>query len=67
MQDLGTLGGRQGFAASINDRGQVVGQAETQSGETHAFLWQQGSGDADIGTLGGKGATHVVLTTGDRW
>ena len=44
MQDLGTLGGRQGFAASVNGKGQVVGQAETQSGETHAFLWQQGSG-----------------------
>lgn len=27
----------------INERGQVVGEAETRSGEKRAFLWQNGA------------------------
>ncbi len=40
MVDLGTLGGAWSFAWAINDSGQVVGLAETVSGEYHACLWQ---------------------------
>jgi probable HAF family extracellular repeat protein len=39
-------------AASINARGQVVGQSTTASGELHAFLWEDGVMH-DLGTLGG--------------
>lgn len=36
----------------INDRGQVVGQSGTPSGDLHAFVWRDGV-TTDLGTLGG--------------
>lgn len=52
MQALGTLGGYTDFssglfmnysrATSINDAGQIVGYSSTQTGEEHAFIWQNG-------------------------
>ena len=50
--DLGTLGGIYSAGQAINNRGQVVGESYTASGELHAFLWQDGT-MADLGTLGG--------------
>jgi len=53
MQDLGTLGGDNGFANGINDAGEVVGNADLSGGQqNHAFLWKNG-GMADLGTLKG--------------
>jgi len=37
----------------INDAGQVVGEAQTASGPSHAFLWANGV-MTDLGTLGGS-------------
>ena len=53
MQDLGTLGGSYSYCLGINARGQVVGESVTAAGETHAFLWEAGTGMQDLGTLGG--------------
>ena len=50
--DLGTLpGGSYSYAYGINGSGQVVGDADTASGQQHAFLWSSGSGMTDLGTL----------------
>ncbi len=43
IQSLGTLGGSDGQADAINNRGQVVGRAQISGGVYHAFLWQCGS------------------------
>jgi probable HAF family extracellular repeat protein len=42
MRDLGTLGGTNSWAWGVNDTGQVVGDAETSTGESHAFLYSGG-------------------------
>ena len=52
--DLGTLGGRESHAWSINNRGQVVGDAINAAGASHAFLWEKGV-MTDLGTLTGVG------------
>lgn len=54
VTDLGTLGGSSSIAMAINNSGQVVGNAATDRGEAHGFLWQPGNGMIDLGTLGGK-------------
>jgi probable HAF family extracellular repeat protein len=51
VSDLGTLGGKESYAAAINSKGQVVGWARTTKGKTHPFLWQGGR-MRDLGTLG---------------
>jgi probable HAF family extracellular repeat protein len=51
--DLGTLGGRSSRATGVNDRGMVVGEAETAKGRLHAFAWTEGGGMRDLGDLGG--------------
>lgn len=48
ITDLGTLGGLQGEAEAMNERGQIVGWSSTKYDEfgeprsPHAFLWQNG-------------------------
>jgi probable HAF family extracellular repeat protein len=44
--------GKNGFAAGINDSGQVVGEVEVSEDAYHAFISQNGKA-ADLGTLGG--------------
>jgi probable HAF family extracellular repeat protein len=52
MQDLGTLGGPDAFATSINERGQVAGCANTDLVNQNAFLWSNGE-MSDLGSFGG--------------
>ncbi len=53
MQDLGTLGGRYGYASSLNDEGQVVGRLGDKETATQAFLWSNGKLTL-IGSQGGR-------------
>lgn len=53
--DLGDLGGGTSEALAINNTGQVVGRSIAASGQTHAFVWDSGSGIQDLGVLGGYG------------
>jgi probable HAF family extracellular repeat protein len=62
MIDLGTLGGTTGQAYALNNRGQVVGQSNTQGDLVcHAFLWDKTGGMSDLGTLGGEDAVAIAL------
>jgi probable HAF family extracellular repeat protein len=60
MRDLGTLGGGQATADQINEAGQIIGAAATESLGVdgcpifHPYFWQNGTMH-DIGTLGGTG------------
>jgi probable HAF family extracellular repeat protein len=59
MRDLGTFGGRQSQASAINERGQIVGAANTTKKDEngnqiwHAFLWERGR-LIDLGVLPGR-------------
>jgi probable HAF family extracellular repeat protein len=56
---LGTLGGGSSRANAINDRGQIVGWAETSSGKMHAFLWKNGH-MRDLGVPGDTDMSEAV-------
>lgn len=65
--DLGTLGGLESEAQGINDKGQVVGWADTKRIDSddcpvgHAFVWENGT-MTDLGTLpGGKESEAVAI------
>ena len=59
---LGTLGGGSSWARALNDRGQIVGWAETRSGKTHAFLWEKGH-MRDLGVPPGTDMSEAVCIT----
>ena len=60
MHDLGTLPeGRSSYPSAINNSGQVVGYADTSSGDQHAFLYSEGV-LTDLGTLPGHTASFAT-------
>jgi probable HAF family extracellular repeat protein len=65
MYPIDTLGGDSSEAVDINDLDQVVGNAMTAGGSTHAFLWRLGAGGkgviTDLGTLGGANSFAVAI------
>jgi len=60
VTDLGSIGGHDSYPWDINNRGQVVGDAWTASGEAHAFLWDAGT-MTDLGTLGGASSSAQAI------
>lgn len=52
MTDLGTLGGKESRAVAINNLGQVVGTASTDSNSSHVFFWDSTNGMKDLGPRG---------------
>lgn len=48
MVDLGTFGGSNSRSFDVNNRGQVVGSADTSAGRAHAFVWTVTDGMVDL-------------------
>jgi len=62
MLDLGRLASSAtSIAHDVNDRGEVVGFAETRAGQPHAFLWTAADGMRDLGTLGGTVSMALAI------
>ena len=69
VHDLGSLGGAFNGASSVNNRGEVVGTAQSpKDGTTHAFFWSAQTGMLDYGAFPGAVATVVGCchTNNDR-
>jgi probable HAF family extracellular repeat protein len=65
--DLGTLGGDESGAWSVNDAGQIVGWAENTGGVRHATLFDPAQSDSniDLGTLAGNSSfAHSINDAG---
>jgi len=60
VTDLGTLGGASSGATDVNSSGEVVGWAQTATGQVHAFVWRAGR-MIDLGTLGGSTSTATGI------
>jgi len=56
IMDLGTLGGTESVAGSVNTRSQVAGGSFDASNNTRAFRWTEDEGLRDLGTLGASSA-----------
>jgi probable HAF family extracellular repeat protein len=58
VSDLGTLGGKTSLATGVNNRGEVIGQADLpgNTGSFHAFIYKSGKME-DLGTFGGSYST----------
>src|SRR5207245_2610065 len=71
VADLGSLGGASNIASSINNRGEVVGVAQSpKDGTLHAFLWTRQTGMLDYGAFPGAVATvpgccHTINDRGE--
>ncbi|PYI85796.1 MAG: hypothetical protein DME26_10215 [Verrucomicrobia bacterium] len=65
MQDIGTLGGSEAVANSINDGDYVVGWALTarRNAPSHAFLWHSSTGMRDLNVLKSTTDTSGVELT----
>jgi probable HAF family extracellular repeat protein len=60
MVDLGTLGGKDSYAADIDAGGRVVGWAMNARTEQRAFLYKDGK-MVDLGTLGGPSSVATAI------
>jgi len=69
--DLGNLGGTYNVADAINNRGEVVGTAQSSAdGTVHAFLWTRATGMQDFGAFPGAIVTvppccHTINERGE--
>jgi probable HAF family extracellular repeat protein len=62
VKTLGTLGGKNSSASGISDTGEIVGDADTASGDTHAFLYKNGK-MTDLGALDGGSSRALSVNS----
>lgn len=59
LVSLGTLGANDSQATALNAVGQVVGHSVAANNETHAFIFNDGTGMTDLGVLAGGHDAHA--------
>lgn len=64
VKDLGTLGGAEAWANSINDQGGVVGSSYLADSHQRAFLWRAGKMQ-DLGALAGGYSEAMAINNSD--
>jgi probable HAF family extracellular repeat protein len=63
LTEIGTLGGDSSRAFAVNDQGYVAGDAQTASGEWHAFVYRGGE-LTDVGPSGVRSRAVAVNASG---
>jgi probable HAF family extracellular repeat protein len=63
LTEIGTLGGDSSRAFAVNDQGYVAGDAQTASGEWHAFVYRGGE-ITDVGPSGVRSRAVAVNASG---
>jgi len=58
---LGTLGGPHSIATGLNNKDQVIGEAETSIRYRHGFVWDASGGMRDLGTFGGPSSIALGI------
>ena len=66
VTDLGPLSGAPTYAASINDSGAVGGYARPDANSARAWIWKNGFGFTDAGSLGGADNRGVAVSAFGR-
>ena len=61
--DIGTFGGAYSRAHALNNRGEVVGEAQTVDGSYHAFVWSRTHGMRSL--PGGRSAAYGINDRGE--
>ncbi|MGF6274804.1 putative HAF family extracellular repeat protein [Massilia sp. UYP11] len=61
LVDLGTLGGTISSGRGANNKGQVVGSAQTGAGPVHAYVWTAKEGMVDLNTRLKHAPPGIVL------
>ena len=68
LDPIGSINGfSKGYAHDINNLGQVVGSTTVVNGEAHAFVWEEGAGMIDLGTLPGENGSEARAINNDGW
>jgi probable HAF family extracellular repeat protein len=68
-KDIGTLGGYESEALSINDSNEIVGWADNSSSYEHACIFDftgDSNNNVDLGTLGGNSSSAWSINNGGR-
>ena len=56
-----------GIARDINESGQAVGAARTDSGHWHAFIWEEGGDMIDLHTMSGFDSSYAYAINDEGW
>ena len=66
VTDLGALNGSPTYATAINDHGVISGFSQPTLASARAWIWKNGVGFTDVGSLGGSDNRGLAVGVDDR-